>query len=39
MPVINALTDQFHPCHPLADIMTWTEHRGDPCKDLVRVRR
>lgn len=28
VPVINALSDDFHPCQLLADIMTWTELRG-----------
>lgn len=28
VPVINALTDSFHPCQLLADIQTYTEHRG-----------
>ena len=28
VPVINALTDQYHPCQLLADIQTYTEHRG-----------
>jgi ornithine carbamoyltransferase len=28
-PVINALTDQYHPCQLLADMQTWFEHRGD----------
>ena len=28
VPVINALTDDYHPCQLLADIMTWTEIRG-----------
>jgi len=28
IPVINALTDDFHPCQLLADIMTYEEHRG-----------
>jgi len=28
-PVINALTDQSHPCQLLADMQTWFEHRGD----------
>ena len=28
VPVINALTDDYHPCQLLADIMTYTEHRG-----------
>jgi ornithine carbamoyltransferase len=30
-PVINALTDRFHPCQLLADMQTWHEHRGDIC--------
>ncbi len=30
VPVINALTDQFHPCQLLADMMTWIEQRGRP---------
>ena len=28
VPVINALTDSFHPCQLLADIQTYMEHRG-----------
>jgi ornithine carbamoyltransferase len=28
VPVINALTDDFHPCQVLADIQTFVEHRG-----------
>ncbi|WP_297323235.1 ornithine carbamoyltransferase [uncultured Bartonella sp.] len=28
VPVINALTDDTHPCQILADIMTFEEHRG-----------
>jgi len=28
VPVINALTDDYHPCQLLADIQTWMEHRG-----------
>ncbi|MBS9402385.1 ornithine carbamoyltransferase [Halomonas sp. TRM85114] len=28
VPVINALTDDYHPCQLLADVMTWTEKRG-----------
>jgi len=29
VPVINALTDKFHPCQLLADIQTYIERRGD----------
>ena len=29
VPVINGLTDLYHPCQLLADMMTWREHRGD----------
>ncbi len=29
VPVINALTDRFHPCQLLADMQTYFEHRGD----------
>lgn len=28
VPVINALSDDYHPCQLLADVMTWTECRG-----------
>ena len=28
VPVINALTDSYHPCQLLADIQTYVEHRG-----------
>jgi ornithine carbamoyltransferase len=28
VPVINALTDQYHPCQLLADVQTYVEHRG-----------
>lgn len=28
VPVINALTDDYHPCQLLADVMTYVEHRG-----------
>ena len=29
VPVINGLTDRFHPCQLLADMLTYFEHRGD----------
>jgi len=29
VPVINALTDEYHPCQLLADMQTFLEHRGD----------
>jgi ornithine carbamoyltransferase len=29
VPVVNALTDQFHPCQLLADLQTIAEHHGD----------
>src|SRR5690606_37947052 len=32
VPVINALTDDTHPCQIMADVMTYEEHRG-PVKD------
>jgi ornithine carbamoyltransferase len=28
VPVVNALTDEFHPCQLLADLLTVREHRG-----------
>ena len=28
VPVVNALTDEFHPCQLLADLLTVTEHKG-----------
>ncbi|GAA0382171.1 ornithine carbamoyltransferase, catabolic [Acrocarpospora corrugata] len=28
IPVVNALTDQFHPCQVLADLQTIREHKG-----------
>ncbi|GAA4699659.1 ornithine carbamoyltransferase [Nocardioides nanhaiensis] len=29
VPVVNALTDDFHPCQLLADLQTVREHRGE----------
>lgn len=29
VPVINALTDDYHPCQLLADMQAYAEHRGD----------
>lgn len=29
VPIINALSDDFHPCQLLADLQTFFEHRGD----------
>lgn len=29
VPVINALTDRYHPCQVLADVQTFMEHRGE----------
>lgn len=30
VPVINGLTDSYHPCQLLADVQTFIEHRGNP---------
>ncbi|MDP5210285.1 ornithine carbamoyltransferase [Microbulbifer sp. 2205BS26-8] len=30
VPVINALSDSYHPCQLLADIQTYMEYRGSP---------
>ncbi len=28
VPVVNALTDEFHPCQILADLLTVRQHKG-----------
>jgi ornithine carbamoyltransferase len=41
VPVINGLTNEFHPCQILADLFTWLEHRGkraDGTLDLAALR-
>ena len=35
VPVINGLTDRFHPCQLLADLQTFVEMRGDPQGKIV----
>lgn len=35
VPVINALTDMYHPCQLLADMQTYNEHRGDIAGKIV----
>ena len=42
VPVVNALSDDFHPCQLLADLLTIREHKGDLAgltRDLLRRRR
>src|SRR5687767_1336496 len=34
VPVINGLTNEFHPCQILADIFTLLEHRGSDSRGL-----
>jgi ornithine carbamoyltransferase len=35
VPVINGLTNEYHPCQILADIYTFVEHRGSMAKRTV----
>ena len=35
VPVINGLTNEYHPCQILADIFTFIEHRGSICGKTV----
>ena len=39
VPVVNALTDDFHPCQLLADLLTIREHKGDARRAHRRLRR
>ncbi len=34
VPVLNGLTDEFHPTQMLADVLTMTEHSTKPWKDI-----
>ncbi len=34
VPIVNALTDKFHPCQLLADLMTVREHLSQPWPEL-----
>ena len=39
VPVINGLTNEYHPCQILADIYTYVEHRGSIARQDGRVDR
>ncbi|MFT4289046.1 ornithine carbamoyltransferase [Nocardioides sp.] len=38
VPVVNALTDDFHPCQLLADLLTIREHRAKDGQSLTGLR-
>ena len=38
VPVINGLTNEFHPCQILADLFTFIEHRGDVTQPLACLK-
>jgi ornithine carbamoyltransferase len=38
VPVINGLTNEFHPCQILADLFTFIEHRGNPLDPLACLK-
>ena len=39
VPVINGLTNEFHPCQILADVFTYIEHRGTAGEDPLACLR
>jgi ornithine carbamoyltransferase len=39
VPVINGLTNEYHPCQILADVYTFIEHRGSLKGKTIRVDR
>ena len=38
VPVINGLTNEFHPCQILADLFTWLEYRGKRADGTLDVK-
>ncbi len=38
VPVINGLTNEFHPCQIMADVFTFIEHRGDVSHPLACLK-
>jgi ornithine carbamoyltransferase len=38
VPVINGLTNEFHPCQIMADLFTFIEHRGDAHNPLACLK-